>query len=322
MNERVKTGLLYGVAAPAFFLFSVVAGAYWTFPYDHVRDFIVQEAERGGTMHLEIESLEPSWLTGVELENVRVSSVPEGAEDPVVMEIPRVTARVSLLALLSGTTEVSYDAELAGNGSIEGSYAQGAETTHLVAALDNVRLASIAPLATAIGIPIAGTMDGTIDLTIGTEAVNTEGTIELEIEDLAIADGETPIEIEGLGAGLTLERMQLGTLTFRFESERGNGTIETLHAAGEHAELWGTGSLRLAQPFDRSTIDMLFRIQFADAYKTSSPRMEGLFALLEVNPQVRPARTPNGGFQWRVTGALGGRVRMLPSGRVPMPEAD
>ena len=121
-KDRVKSILLYGVAAPLFFLFSVVVGAYWTFPYDHLRDFIVQEAERGGTMHLEIEELSPSWVTGVELENVRLSNVPEGSADPVVMEIPHAEARVSLLALLGGTTELSYAAELAGNSRIEGSW--------------------------------------------------------------------------------------------------------------------------------------------------------------------------------------------------------
>ncbi|MCB9593224.1 MAG: type II secretion system protein GspN [Sandaracinaceae bacterium] len=322
MSDRVKSILLYAVAAPLFFLFSLVAGAYWTFPYDHVRDFIVQEAERGGAVHLEIGSLEPSWVTGVELENVRVSSVPEGSEEPTVMEIPHAEARVSLLALMGGTTELSYGAELPGNGVVNGTFAQNPETTHIQANLDHVRLAGIGPLASAIGLPIAGTAEGTIDLTIGAEAVNTEGTVEITIDDLSIGDGETPLEIEGLGAGLTLERMQLGRLQFRMESERGNGTIETLHASGEHAELWGTGSIRLATPFERSTVDMLFRIQFSDAYKTSSPRMEGLFALLEVNPQVRPARTPAGGFQWRVTGSMGGRIRMLPQGRAPMPEAD
>ncbi len=321
MSNRLKSILVYGVAAPLFFLFSVVAGAYLTFPYDHLRDFIVQEAERGGTIHLEIESLEPSWVTGVELENLTLSNVPEGDEEPTTTTIPHAEARVSLLALMGGTTEVSFETQLAGNGSIVGELAQDDESMHIEATLDNVHLAGL-PIASTIGVPIAGRADGEIDLTIGAEAVNTEGTVHLTIENLAIADGQTPIEIEGLGAGLTLERMDLGTLTFDLDTERGTGSIEELHASGEHAELWGTGSIRLARDFDRSSVDLMFRIAFLDAYKTSSPRMEGLFALLEVNPQVRPARTPNGAFQWRVTGSMGGRIRMVPSGNAPMPEAD
>lgn len=323
MSDRAKKILLYAVAAPLFFLFSLVAGAYWTFPYDHVRDFIVQEVERGGTTQLEIGSLEPSWITGVELEDVVVSTIPEGDAEPQRMEIPHAEARVSILSLLGGSTALTYSAELPGNGTIEGEYEASEEATHVVASIDNVRLAAIGPLSSSIGLPVYGTADGEIDMTIGVEAVNTEGTVELTVEDLALADGETPLVIENLGSqGLTLERMELGTLTFRLEAERGNGQIETLHAAGEHAELWGTGSLRLAQPFERSSLDILFRIAFADAYKNSSPRLQGLFALLEVNPQVRPARTPTGAFQWRITGSMGGRIRMVPSGRAPMPEAE
>jgi len=323
MSDRLKKILLYAVAAPLFFLFSLVVGAYWTFPYDHVRDFIVQEVERGGTTQLEIGSLEPSWVTGVELEDVTVSTVPEDDSEPQRMVIPHAQARVSLLSLLGGSTALTYSVELPGNGSIEGEYEATEETTHVVASLDNVRLAAIGPLSSSIGLPVYGTAEGEIDMTIGAEAVNTEGTAELTIEDLALADGETPLVIQNMGSqGLTLERMELGTLTFRLEAERGNGQIEALHAAGEHAELWGTGSLRLAQPFERSSLDILFRIAFADAYKNSSPRMQGLFALLEVNPQVRPARTPNGAFQWRITGSMGGRIRMVPSGRAPMPEAE
>ena len=46
MSERAKKILLYFVASPLFFLFSLTCGAYYTFPYDHLRDYIVQEAER------------------------------------------------------------------------------------------------------------------------------------------------------------------------------------------------------------------------------------------------------------------------------------
>lgn len=322
MKDRTKKILLYGVAAPLFFLFSVVFGAYLTFPYDHVRDFIVQEAERDGSTQLQIESLEPSWFTGVELEGVTISNVPEGDEDPAELVIPRAEARVSLLALMGGTTEVSFDSELDGGGSITGVYAMDEEATHIEAHIERVDLSRIGPLSTAIGLPIQGMAQGDVDLTIGAEAVNTEGTASVTIRNLSIGDGQTPLEIEGLGAGLTLERLNLGTLVFRMDTERGTSTIEELHADGEHAELWGTGSLRLSQQLERSSMDMLFRMNFKDAYRTSSPRMEGLFALLEGNPQVRPARTPQGMFQWRVSGSFGGRIRMIPSGRAPMPEAE
>lgn len=323
MSDRLKKNLLWGVACPLFTIFSIVFGIYWTFPYDHLRDFIVQEAERGGGLQLEITSLEPSWLTGVHAEGVSVAMIDEDDEGPASEVVIReADARVSLLSLMGGTTDVSFDLEMDGGGTIEGNFAESEEQTHIDAHIERVDLRRVGPLRSAIGLPLFGRLGGDIDLNIGAEAVNTEGTVNLEVQNAALADGQTPLEIPGLGTGLTLERLNLGTLQFEMETERGNGSIETMHADGEHAELWGSGSIRLARPLSRSSIDMLFRINFEDAYKTSTPRMEGLFALLEMNPQVRPARTPGGALQWRIQGSFAGRVRMVPSGRVPMPSVD
>lgn len=323
MSDRAKKILLYGVAYPLFFLLSLLVGAYLTFPYDHVRDFIVQEAERGGTVQLEITSLEPDWVTGVEMQGVRVATVPDDPEArPQEVLIREASARAGLFALMGGSTDVSFDAELDGGGTIEGEFAQDEETTHVEAHLERVDLRRIGPLQGAVGLPIAGVASGDLDVTVGTEAADTDGSVQLTVRNVAVGDGETPLEVEGLaaGGGLTLERLNLGTLELEMEAERGAMQISTLRADGEDAELRGSGSLRLARPLSRSRIDMLLRVDFKESYRTSSPRMEGLFALLDVNPRVRPARTPDGAFQWQIVGVLGGRVQMRPRGRARMDE--
>lgn len=321
MSDRLKKLLLHFVAYPAFFVVSFVMGAYWTFPYDRVRDFIVQEAERDGRTQLEIESLSPSWLTGIEADGVRFAKVPEGGGEPAPLELSHVAARVSVLSLLMGEQDVSFDAELQG-GSIEGNYAASEEATSIQATLTNVDLRRIGPLRDAVGLPIAGRANGSVDLTIAKEAANSTGTADLTVRGVSIGDGETPLVIEGLGAGLTLERMNLGTLQLRMQTERGVGDIRRLHADGEHAELWGSGNLRLIQPLRMSSMDLLIRIKFKDAYRESSDRMRVLFSLLDMNPQVRPARTSDGALQWRIQGSFASRIRMAPSGRTPMPGVD
>lgn len=323
MSDRLQKILLYGVASPLTFLVSLLLGAYWTFPYDQLRDFIVQQAETNGGIQLEIQSLEPSWVTGVEATGVRVILPSEDpSERPAELLIREVSARVSLLSLLSGTTEVSFEAELDA-GRIEGVYAQSEEQTHVEATLSDVDLRRIGPLRSAIGIPITGRASGTIDLTIASEASATQGSVDLTVRGASIADGRTPIRIEGLGqAGLTLERMSLGDLRLRMGVERGVGRIEELHADGEDAELRGTGTVRLMQPLRMSGLDLLLRVSFKQRYRESNDRMRGLFTLLDINPQVRPARTDDGSLQWRISGSFGGRFRMVPSGRTPMAGAD
>ena len=137
MSDRLKKNLLWGVACPLFTIFSIVFGIYWTFPYDHLRDFIVQEAERGGGLQLEITSLEPSWLTGVHAEGVSVAMIDEDAEGPASEVVIReADARVSLLSLMGGTTDVSFDLEMDGGGTSEGNFAESEEQTHIDAQTD------------------------------------------------------------------------------------------------------------------------------------------------------------------------------------------
>ncbi|MFK7985284.1 MAG: type II secretion system protein GspN [Sandaracinaceae bacterium] len=324
MSSRAKKILFYALVCPVWFLFTLTCGAYFTFPYDHVRDFVVQEAERDGAIRLDIESLEPSFLTGVSAEGVRVTPVTDRAPgETTALVIDEANARVSLLSLLAGETEVDFDSALTGAGIINGTYADTEEAMTLQAHLETVNMRQLSPLQAALGIPLGGMLSGDIDLTIANEAAGTEGESRLRINNLSIGDGVTPLEIEALGgAGVTLEQLNLGPLTFRMDVEDGTGTIEELHADGEHAEFWGTGTIRLARDLRRSAIDMMVRINFKEAYRTSSPRMGALFMLLDNNPQVRPARTSDGALQWRIQGSFGGRVRMVPSGRVPMPEAD
>lgn len=324
MSERAKKILLYAVACPAFFLFSLLFGAYWTFPYDHLRDFIVQEAERDGSTRLEIVRLRPSWVTGIELEGVRLTSIPEEAgRTPRSLQIRHATARISLLSLLGGTQEVSFDAEIDGGGTIEGVFAQSEDSTHIEAAINDVDLRRLGPLHDMVGLPLAGRATGNVNLTIAREAANTEGSAELTVRGVSVGDGQTPLVIEGMGAaGLTLERMNLGALTFRMQVQRGEATVQQLRADGEHAELQGSGTIRLVQPLRMSSLNLLVRVKLKDAYRESSPRMTGLMMVLEQTPQVRPARTSDGGFQWRIQGSAASRVRMIPAGREPMPGAN
>lgn len=323
MSERTKKILLYFVASPLFFLFSLTCGAYYTFPYDHLRDFIIQEAERDGSVQLEIEELSPSWLTGVELEGVRFASVPDDPRArPSPLVLTSAEARVSLLSLIGGSADVAFEAEIDGGGTIEGEFGSSDEQTSLSAELADVDLRRVGPLRDAIGLPITGRASGTIELVAAQEAANNRLDANVTIRNVSIADGQTPFVIEGLGTGLTLERMQLGTLTFRMQTERGAGSIERLRADGEHAQLWGTGTIRPGHPLRMSSIDMLVRVKLKDAYRESSSRMGALMMLLDANPQIRPARTPDGALQWRVQGSFATRIRMVPSGRAPMPGAE
>ncbi len=335
MSPTARHRLLVWVGYPAFAVFAFLLSVYWTFPYDRVRDYVVQEVEQpvgpGGTRHdsgmrLQIDELSPSFLTGVVLEGVRFTKLPTptpgstGDEKPIVVQVERLSARISLLALLRGTKAVSFDAEL-GGGEIEGEFALSEDETHLEATVDAVELRQLGVISALVGLPVSGVLGGTVDLTIGKETAATKGGIDLSITGLVVGDGRAKLKLEGMGPeGLSVGRIEAGKLVIKATVEAGVAKFTQLGTTGgRDLTVRGTGQLRLVQPARLSRLELLVNVKFADAFKTRDDRTRGLFAMLDVIPRLRAARTPDGGLQWQLTGAFSGSLRATAAGAVAMP---
>ena len=146
--------------------------AYLTFPYERVRDRIVQEIEfpkdargnrRPSGYQVEIIELSPSWFTGIEAHGVRIIKPGEGEEPTVDVLLEEVNARVSLLSLLTGTVAVTFDAHLAG-GAIEGEVEYGDASALQLNIVEPVRLQRVSIIRAFLGLPLGGTLSGDIDL--------------------------------------------------------------------------------------------------------------------------------------------------------------
>jgi type II secretion system protein N len=313
----------------AFWFFCFVIFAYWTFPYDRVKDFIIQEVERPmgpgerripSGVQLSIDELSPSFITGVDLEGVTYTQLPEEPDgEPTEVEIEEATVRVSLLSLLTGGLGVSYDLSI-GGGNIEGEFEQSDTSQHVVAQMSEVDLSKLGVIRGLIGLPVTGKLEGNVDITVAEEAEQTAGSLAVTIEDLQIGDGEAKFPVGGMSEGLTIERIEAGNLTLELEVEEGVAELKEFSSDGPDLALAASGNIRLAQPFERSRMDLLLRVAFTDRYKEKSDLTTRLFAALELAPQVRPARTDDGALQYRVTGAFGGRgPATRPAGREPPP---
>jgi type II secretion system protein N len=193
-DER-KQKVLLGIGYVLFFVLCFVLAAYFTFPYERLRDILVQRFSSasddgaGAKTDLQIAKLSPHWLTGIALEGVKLELTEPGS-DPTTFEIDEITLNVAPIAFMLGTVKVSYSAE-AGDGSIEGVYESDREgkERHVTAELDELDLGKIGAGA-FIGIPVTGKGTGTIDLNLSGEASASEGDIDLEIEDLTLGDGK------------------------------------------------------------------------------------------------------------------------------------
>jgi type II secretion system protein N len=316
--------VLRWVGYGAFFLFAFLLFSYWTFPYERLRDWIIQQVEYppgpGGRRQpsgyqLEIVDLSPSWFTGAELTGVRLIKLPDEPDGrPVDVTFERIEARASLWSLLLGDTSVSFDMEVAG-GSIAGEYTEGETETHLEASIDGVNLRQLQLLRGLAGLPFTGTVNSTIDVTVANKLENTQGEVDLQIKGLSVGNGKAKLKLPKMSEGLTIDRMNLGDLELEIDVDRGVATFKELAARGEDAELTGSGTLRLLKPMRMSRLDMLVRVLIRDTYRNKSDRTRALFSLMDFNPKLRAAKTPDDALQWRVQGSFGGGMNAKAAGR-------
>ncbi|MEO0324842.1 MAG: type II secretion system protein GspN [Myxococcota bacterium] len=325
MRKKLRRFIGY----PLFFGFCFTVFAYLTFPYDRVKERIIQEVESplgpGGVRSpsgfgLEIVDLSPSFVTGVTLTGVTLTKAPETpGTPPLAMTLPRVHARVGLLALLTGSVAVTFEGELAG-GSFEGEVQRGEESERLVLDADGLNLRRMGLLRAYFGLPLRGRLTADVDLTLAAEAANTAGHVNLDVDGLQVGDGNAKLKVDALpGDGFTLEQIDAGVLAIRANVEAGVMDFERLQSRGPDLNLDGEGSITLLRPLRASRIDLLMRADVKESYREKSTKTRALFSLMEVTPRLRAATTPDGAVQYRVSGTFGGRIRAQGAGRAPAP---
>lgn len=322
LSERAQTILRRYVGYPLFFVLAFLTSAYLTFPYDRVRDFITAEVSRAlPGAELEIVSLEPSWISGVELEGVslRIPSETEG-ERPLSVTLPRVWARAGIFSYLFGSTSIDFEVEIDGGGIIEGNLEHDDVASHLVVHLADVDLRRLGPLRTVTRLPLSGVVTGDVDVTLAEETEDTVGSAALTIADTAIGDGRARLVLPGMGSGITVERLSLGEVNITLEIEHGTARIEELTANGDDAELRGSGSIRLSRQVRMWALDILLRLNVLPAYRERNAATQAIFSLADMSAEARPYRAADGAFQFRIQGTIGGRVTAAPAGSTAMPD--
>ncbi len=269
---------------------------------------------------LEIVSLAPSWLTGIELTGVSLTlPAEEEGERPSQVSLPHVSARVGLFDSLFGMTSASFSAELGSGGTIEGSFSDSGTETQIRMHLSEIALARIGPLRRYTMLPVSGTLSGDVDLVIADQAENTHGQITLTIAQLSVGDGRARLAIPGMGNGVTVEQLNAGDLNLRMEIERGAGRIQEFTASGDDIDIRGAGTVRFLRPIRMSGVDVMLRLEVKPPYRERNDRTRAVFSMLDLSPQVRPYRAPDGAIQLRLSGSLGSSVRASAAGTATLP---
>lgn len=297
---------------PLFFLLCFVFFAYKTFPYERLADRLIQEAAARG-YEVEIIDLTHSGLTGLSFEDVRIVLPEEEGSPPLDVIFDELTVGTSLFSLMSDTKSYSFEVELAG-GEAEGDVTMGENETELDVEIEDVNLEAIPALRRYTKVPLAGTLNGEIELAMPPEVAESTGNVEITIDGLHVGDGKAKIEIPGWG-GLTVDRADVGNFELVAEIEDGIAQIERGKSHGKDLELDALGKVRLRRPLKRSDLNVMLRVKIQDAYKERSAKVATMLDL--ASSGLKSAMTEDGAIQYSVAGSIGGRLRPRPAGQQP-----
>ncbi len=301
----------------AFYLFAFFLAAYWSFPYERLRDRLVAEfaADQKGrpsNQRIEIEELEPYWFTGVRARGVKVTIAappkPGGEQPPhTVIEVDELRARTGIFAKLLGKTKVSYLVKGFG-GEVSGEFVDSAAERRLDMELVDVAVSRLDPLVAAVGLPMVGSMKGDLSLVFPERrASKAEGHMKLTIADLAVGDGKAKVKNT-----IALPKMKVGELAFDAEAQGGVLKINKLAASGGDLEVATEGKIQLRDVPMESICDLYLRFRFSDAFKGRNDTTKTLFgapgstapALFELDPSIKKSKRADGFYGWHVLGNL------------------
>jgi type II secretion system protein N len=313
--REVGKRLLPRVGYPAVYVLCLVLFSSWTFPYGKLKDHVVgafdaQQRGAGSRDELEIDDMGSSWITGVKMKGIRLSSPPsDPSKPPSEMKIDEATVRVSLLSLLVGNRDVSFYMAAFG-GNIDGALNdRGEKERSLSAKLEAIDVSLLAPLVDLIGLPLDGKLSGTIriDMPEG-KASKATGSVSLETDGLAIGDGKAKLK-----GALALPRLNVGTLSLVGDAKDGVLRVTKFGATGHDVEVQGDGRIQLREVPTESNCELNVRFKINDAYRTKNDMTKSLFgapgsnapALFELaDARFKQSKRPDGFYAWRARGML------------------
>ncbi|MGC4089778.1 MAG: type II secretion system protein GspN [Polyangiaceae bacterium] len=303
-----------------FYFDALALFAYLTFPYERVRDRIVNEFNARQTgpdaLHLEIDSMGPYWFSGVQAKGIHLVSAPKplaagtdpsSVPKPSELTIEAAHGRIALLPLLIGSVRIVFGASALG-GEISGETWESDGARHLEVELEALSLDKVSLLSEAVGLPLAGNLEGNVEFLLPEgKLAKADGKLQLKIKGLSAGDGKAKIR-----DAIALPKVEAGDLTLEGESTAGQLKITNFGASGPDLELSADGSVRLRDPANSSMLSLSARFKFADRYTQKNDTTRALFGtpgsavpgLFDLDPKAKRAKGPDGFYGWRVSGVL------------------
>jgi type II secretion system protein N len=254
------------------------------------------------------------------MKGIRLLSASAEAGKPAkTLEVDDATVRYGLLAALTGSREITFDV-VAFGGEMTGTYATQGKDVSVDVSLDSIELGRVTPLVDLVGVPLKGSLNGSVHLLLPEGAMSKgAGTVSMSAKDVSVGDGKAKLK-----GALALPTIDVGPVSFVAEAKAGVLKVNKLLAGGKDLELQGEGRVLLREAVADAICDVQIRFKINDAYRGKNDVTTTLFGepgstaapLFELaDPRIKQAKRSDGFYAWTMRGALG-RAEFVPAAGV------
>lgn len=269
-------GLKFYLGALALLLFGFIAGFYLFFPTSILQQRLEAEIASRTPMDVRIKSVSLLFPPGLQARDLHLT----GGSPPTEFTVDQISLSPLWRTLVGKNPGLAFHSNVLG-GQVAGNLRKDGS---LSANLQSLTFS--APVGGPLPIQLAGRL-GKGDF---------QGALPLQsAAQTSISLALEQIRVSGLAAlGLSEDTLVLGTVVLN-GSGRGNALkIDRLSASGGNLEVTGDGTVMLAEPLDRSRLNLNLVLRPGQQLDKT------LADLLEVFAQAQP----DGTFRLRLTGSL------------------
>jgi type II secretion system protein N len=301
------------VAYPFFFLMCFVVSLYVTFPMAVLKGRILDEMTKalnasktpgpyGKPGRVTADDVQLWRLSGLRFTHLVIHPVTMDPDPASPVEVESLQVRLQLTGLIKKAFEFyfvarAYDGVLSGTVTLGGE--KGQQLRAIKATADGIAWGKIAVIRDTLKVPVEGLLGGDVDLNLGKEPKDHQGTLTLRGESLALGPGDLSVPAFG---SLTLPRVDLGKLSGEVKFADGKTTGPPLALNGKDLQGQVEVPLSLKSKIEQSSIlNGVMTFKLADEFLKANPKFQTVFDLA---PPLKNAKDEEGVFHFRLKGTL------------------
>jgi len=301
----MRKKILKIVCYPLFFIGCLLFFLVHGFPVHIVGDMITRQAERTLGMKMTIGEMSTLFPNGFEATEIRL--VKEGKEGslPLAISLSELSARISLLRLITGTKDVSFSSELL-KGRIDGGFTLDGDKWSLRAKVAGLDLGKLNFWKDVIGQELSGKLSGNVKLDVDPKDIKaSHGSIGLDIVQGKIGQGKA--------YGVAVPWIGLGKTEANLEIKKGKANIKAFKVSSDDIEANLDGYLLLQQKPENISAHCRLRFKPSDEKLAEIRKQipEELRSFLDNG--LNRAKGKDGYFRYSIFGRIfGGKPQFRP----------